>query len=146
MGCRTTSGSTGEIIAGLALGWNFGESHLHQEQLLAAIQSQCGFEEGELRCIFVESQPLGRGTLAYRIVDAKTGPRAQGEARRDRPCAPVSRGVRAVAAVCSALGHGDPRRHRATAPGASSSSAASPALTPPSSTVASGSASARSAP
>jgi len=69
----------GEIIAGLALGWNFGEGHLHQEQLLAAIQSQCGFEEGELRCIFVESQPLGGSTLAYRIVDAKTGPRAQGE-------------------------------------------------------------------
>lgn len=69
----------GEIIAGLALGWNFGEGHLHQEQLLAAIQSQCGFEEGELRCIFVESQPLGGSTLAYRIVDAKTGPRDQGE-------------------------------------------------------------------
>nr|MBK7070211.1 DUF3556 domain-containing protein [Deltaproteobacteria bacterium] len=85
----------GEIIAGLALGWNFGEGHLHQEQLLAAIQSQCGFEEGELRCIFVESQPLGRGTLAYRIVDAKTGPRAQGEldvadlrSRQPWECAP----------------------------------------------------------
>jgi hypothetical protein len=63
----------GELIAGLALGWNFGEGHLHQEQLLDAIQSQCGFEEGELRCIFVESQPLGRSTLAYRIADAKTG-------------------------------------------------------------------------
>jgi hypothetical protein len=69
----------GEIIAGLALGWNFGEGHLHHEQLLAAIQAQCGFEEGELRCIFVESQPLGRDTLAYRIVDAKTGPIAAGE-------------------------------------------------------------------
>ena len=85
----------GEIIAGLALGWNFGEGHLHQEQLLAAIQSQCGFEEGELRCIFVESQPLGRGTLAYRIVDAKTGPRAHGEldvadlrSRQPWECAP----------------------------------------------------------
>jgi hypothetical protein len=63
----------GELVAGLALGWNFGEGHLHQEQLLEAIQAQCGFEEGELRCIFVESQPLGRSTLAYRIADAKTG-------------------------------------------------------------------------
>jgi hypothetical protein len=63
----------GELVAGLALGWNFGEGHLHQEQLLATIQAQCGFEEGELRCIFVESQPLGRSTLAYRIADAKTG-------------------------------------------------------------------------
>jgi hypothetical protein len=63
----------GEIIAGLALGWNFGEGHLHHEQLLAAIQEQCGFEAGEVRCIFVESQPLLRPSLAYRIVDAKTG-------------------------------------------------------------------------
>ena len=63
----------GELIAGMALGWNFGDGHLHDERLLSAIQAQCGFEEGELRCVFVESQPLGRGRLAYRIVDAKTG-------------------------------------------------------------------------
>lgn len=69
----------GEIVAGLALGWNFGEGHLHQEQLLASIQAQCGFEEGELRCIFVESQPLGGGSLAYRIVDARGGLREAGE-------------------------------------------------------------------
>jgi hypothetical protein len=69
----------GEIVAGLALGWNFGEGHLHQEQLLAAIQAQCGFEEGELRCIFVESQPLGGSTLSYRVVDAASGQRAAGE-------------------------------------------------------------------
>jgi hypothetical protein len=63
----------GELVAGLALGWNFGEGHLHHEQLLASIQEQCGFDEAELRCIFVESQPLGRSTLAYRIADAKRG-------------------------------------------------------------------------
>ena len=68
----------GELVAGLALGWNFGEGHLHHEQLLAAVQAQCGFEPGELRCVFVESQPLGRGTLAYRLVDASTGPFAAG--------------------------------------------------------------------
>jgi hypothetical protein len=69
----------GELVAGLALGWNFGEGHLHREQLLASIQEQCGFEAGELRCIFVEPQALGGGTLAYRIVDAKTGTIATGE-------------------------------------------------------------------
>lgn len=63
----------GEIVAGLVLGWNFGDGHLHREQLLRAIQTQCGFEPGELRCIFVESQPLGRSTLGYRIHDASTG-------------------------------------------------------------------------
>lgn len=63
----------GEIVAGMVLGWNFGEGHLHQEQLLASVQAQCGFEPGELRCVFVESQPLGKKTLAYRLRDAATG-------------------------------------------------------------------------
>ena len=69
----------GEIIAGQVLGWNFGDGHLHNEQLLHAVQEQCGFESGELRCIFVESQPLGKSTLAYRIADAKTGQLEAGE-------------------------------------------------------------------
>lgn len=69
----------GEIIAGLVLGWNFGDGHLHDERLLRAVQAQCGFEEGELRCILVESQPLGRATLEYRILDAKTGLLEEGE-------------------------------------------------------------------
>jgi hypothetical protein len=68
----------GELIAGMVLGWNFGEGHLHQEQLLRAVQEQCAFEERELRCIFVESQPLGRSTLHYRIADAKSGLIEQG--------------------------------------------------------------------
>jgi len=63
----------GELIAGLALGWNFGDGHLHQEALLAALQAQCGFDSGELRCIFVESQPLARSNLDYRIVDGHDG-------------------------------------------------------------------------
>ena len=58
----TTTTSTASSSRRLVLGWNFGDGHLHQEQLLAAVQAQCGFEEGELRCIFVESQPLFRGT------------------------------------------------------------------------------------
>jgi hypothetical protein len=63
----------GEVMAGMVLGWNFGDGHLHCERLLAAVQAQCGFEPGELRCIFVEAQPLGRQTLAYRIHDAASG-------------------------------------------------------------------------
>jgi Transmembrane protein of unknown function (DUF3556) len=69
----------GELVAGLALGWNFGEGHLHQEQLLASIQAQCGFDAGELRCIFLEAQPLGQRALDYRITDANTGPIEQGK-------------------------------------------------------------------
>lgn len=68
----------GELVAGVVLGWNFGEGHLHQMQLLRAVQAQCGFAEGELRCIFVESQPLGRPSLPWTIVDAATGVRETG--------------------------------------------------------------------
>ena len=63
----------GEIVAGLVLGWNFGDGHLHREPLLRAVQDQCGFEPGELRCIFVEGQPFARATMDYRIHDAATG-------------------------------------------------------------------------
>ncbi len=68
----------GEIVAGLVLGYNFGEGHLHHEQLLAAVQAQCGFAPGELRCIFVESQPLGGDHLEWRIADAATGAMERG--------------------------------------------------------------------
>ncbi|MEM9460674.1 MAG: DUF3556 domain-containing protein [Myxococcota bacterium] len=63
----------GELVAGLALGWNFGDGHLHDERLLATLQAQCEWEDGELRCIFVESQPIHRARQAWRIYDAKTG-------------------------------------------------------------------------
>jgi hypothetical protein len=69
----------GEIVAGLALGWNFGDGHLHDERFIAAIQAECAFEPGEARVILVESQPLGRATMAYRIVDVATGELERGE-------------------------------------------------------------------
>lgn len=68
----------GEIVTGLALGWNFGDGHLGNEELLAAIQEQCGFEEGELRVISVESQPIHQQTFQWWIRDAKTGLLAEG--------------------------------------------------------------------
>ncbi|MDB4937068.1 MAG: putative rane protein [Labilithrix sp.] len=70
----------GEIVAGMVLGWNFGEGHLHSEQLLRAVQAQCDFAAGELRCVMVESQPLFGSTLHYRIHDAKTGLLEEGNA------------------------------------------------------------------
>ena len=69
----------GELVAGLVVGWNFGEGHLHDERLLAAVQGQCGFAPGELRCVFVESQPMGRPTLGWRIADASDGVLETGE-------------------------------------------------------------------
>lgn len=63
----------GEQVAGLVLGWNFGDGHLHFEDLLAAVQAECGFAPGELRCLFIESQPLHRQHMQWRIADAASG-------------------------------------------------------------------------
>ena len=71
----------GEVVSGLVVGWNFGDGHLHQAELLKNIQTQCHFEPGELRCIFVESQPLGGDSMCYQVYDAAEGLRAQGEVK-----------------------------------------------------------------
>jgi hypothetical protein len=63
----------GEIVAGPLVGWNFGEGHLHDEQLVAAVQRRCQFEEGDVRVIILEGQPIHIQKQWYRIVDAKTG-------------------------------------------------------------------------
>ncbi len=69
----------GEVVAGMVLGWNFGDGHLHREELLRAVQAQCRFEPGELRCVFVESQPMFSKTVNYRIYDACSGLIEEGE-------------------------------------------------------------------
>jgi hypothetical protein len=68
----------GEMVAGVVLGWNFGDGHLHNEQLLATVQERCGFAPGDLRVIVLESQPTHRQRQHYRIVDAATGPIEEG--------------------------------------------------------------------
>jgi hypothetical protein len=73
----------GETVAGSIVGWNFGEGHLADERLLRAVQEQCGFEEGELRVICVEAQPILGSTLHWRVNDAKTGLLAEGHATLD---------------------------------------------------------------
>jgi Transmembrane protein of unknown function (DUF3556) len=63
----------GETVAGPLIGWNFGEGHLHNEQLVEAVQRRCQFDEGDLRVIILEGQPIHTQKQWYRIVDAKTG-------------------------------------------------------------------------
>jgi hypothetical protein len=63
----------GEAVAGSVVGWNFGEGHLADERLMRLIQQQCQFEDGEVRAICVEAQPILGSTLHWRVVDAKRG-------------------------------------------------------------------------
>ena len=69
----------GEVLGGVVLGWNFGDGHLNDTQLLEAVQQQCGFEAGELRVVMVESQPLFGRSMHWKIVDAKSGLLEEGE-------------------------------------------------------------------
>jgi hypothetical protein len=63
----------GEIVAGPLVGWNFGEGHLHNEQLLEAVQRRCQFADGDVRVIVLEGQPIHVQKQWYRILDAKAG-------------------------------------------------------------------------
>jgi hypothetical protein len=63
----------GEFMANWVRGWNFGDGHLHDERMIAAVQRRAGFEPGELVVVFVESQPIHRTTQAYRVIDAALG-------------------------------------------------------------------------
>ncbi len=89
----------GEIVAGMVLGWNFGDGHLNGGQLLEAVQAQCGFESGELRVVMVESQPLFGPAMAWKVVDAKDGVLEEGETQMApmRACQPWPTGVYAEA-------------------------------------------------
>jgi hypothetical protein len=63
----------GERIVSTAIGWNFGDGHMSNEQLVAALQKRCAFEPGEVRIVMLDAQPIHRQTQQYRLVDAATG-------------------------------------------------------------------------
>ncbi len=63
----------GELVAGVVLGYNFGDGHFHNHRLLDAVQERCQFDPGELRVITLESQPAHVQRQHYRILDAATG-------------------------------------------------------------------------
>ncbi|CAN5431010.1 DUF3556 domain-containing protein [soil metagenome] len=70
----------GELLAGVVLGWNFGDFHLHNEQLMAALQERCQFAPGEVRAVMIESQPFHDKRWHWRIVDAADGLLLEGRA------------------------------------------------------------------
>jgi hypothetical protein len=65
----------GELISNIVNGWNFGDAHFHNPQLLEAIQEHCRFAPGEVRMIYLESEPTmrGRGYQHFEIWDAVDG-------------------------------------------------------------------------
>jgi hypothetical protein len=63
----------GERICSTAIGWNFGDGHMHNEQLIAALHERCHFEPGEVRVLLLDAQPIHKQQQEYRLVDAATG-------------------------------------------------------------------------
>lgn len=63
----------GERICSTAIGWNFGDGHMHNEQLIEALQQRCQFEPGEIRVLLLDAQPIHKQRQEYRLVDAATG-------------------------------------------------------------------------
>jgi len=63
----------GELVSGVVNGWNFGDGHFHDQQLLEAVQERCHFEEWELRVVYLESQPAQIQRQRYRLYDAASG-------------------------------------------------------------------------
>ncbi|MBV9321899.1 MAG: DUF3556 domain-containing protein, partial [Mycobacterium sp.] len=63
----------GEFVCNSLIGFNFGDGHLHNEDLIAAVQREAAFEPGELIVVWVESQAWGSSVQHYKVIDAALG-------------------------------------------------------------------------
>lgn len=62
-----------EMACNTLIGFNFGDGHLHNEDLIAAVQEEARFEPGEFIVAWVESQPIHRRIQHYKVIDAALG-------------------------------------------------------------------------
>lgn len=62
-----------EFICNSLIGFNFGDGHLHNEDLIAAVQTEAAFKPGELVVVWVESQAWGSKVQHYKVIDAALG-------------------------------------------------------------------------
>jgi hypothetical protein len=63
----------GETMCNTLIGFNFGDGHLHNEDLIKAVQDEARFEPGELVIAWVESEAFGSGVQHYKLMDAALG-------------------------------------------------------------------------
>lgn len=63
----------GEFAASTVLGWQFGDGHLHDEQLMSEMQRRCQFEPGDCIVVYIESEPFMNGEQHYRVHDLALG-------------------------------------------------------------------------
>jgi hypothetical protein len=82
-----------EFSCNAIVGFNFGDGHLHDHRMIAAVQKRCRFAPGEFIVVWVESEPLGKGRQQYLVVDAaigivERGSWAVGDAVKEQPWLP----------------------------------------------------------
>ncbi|CAL9632494.1 DUF3556 domain-containing protein [Streptomyces sp. enrichment culture] len=75
------------------IGFNFGDGHLHNEDLIRAVQSRVGFAPGEWIVVWVESQAIHSKVQRYKVIDAALGVIERGtwrvaDAVREQPWLP----------------------------------------------------------
>ena len=69
----TRSVREGEFVCNSLIGFNFGDGHLHDADMIAAVQREAGFEPGELIVVWVESQAWGSKVQHYQVIDGALG-------------------------------------------------------------------------
>jgi len=62
-----------EFTCNSLIGFNFGDGHLHDADMIAAVQREAAFEPGELVVVWVESQGWGSKVQHYKVIDAALG-------------------------------------------------------------------------
>jgi hypothetical protein len=69
----TRSVREGEFVCNSLIGFNFGDGHLHDADMIAAVQREAAFEPGELVVVWVESQAWGSNVQHYQVIDGALG-------------------------------------------------------------------------
>lgn len=62
-----------EFACNSLIGFNFGDGHLHDVDLINALQARCGFAPGEFIIVWVESQAIHSKVQHYQVIDAALG-------------------------------------------------------------------------
>ena len=63
----------GEFVCNSLIGFNFGDGHLHDADMIRAVQREAAFEPGECVIAWVESEAFGSGVQHYQLIDAALG-------------------------------------------------------------------------
>ena len=63
----------GEFVCNSLIGFNFGDGHLHNADMIRAVQREAAFEPGECVIAWVESEAFGSGVQHYKLIDAALG-------------------------------------------------------------------------